>query len=84
MDVTAGHDQPLLAYLESLPNYVLNQKDQILKHLSEDGSLFQSPSATAQAFMATGNQKSLEYLMSIVHKCPNGGLLNIFLNFYII
>lgn len=72
MDVTAGHDQPLLAYLESLPNYVLNQKDQILKHLSEDGSLFQSPSATAQAFMATGNQKSLEYLMSIVHKCPNG------------
>ncbi|XP_070012168.1 (E,E)-geranyllinalool synthase isoform X1 [Nicotiana sylvestris] len=72
MDMTAGHDQPLLAYLESFPNYFVDQKDQILKHLSEDGSLFQSPSATAQAFMSTGNQKCLEYLMSIVHKCPNG------------
>ncbi|XP_055828402.1 (E,E)-geranyllinalool synthase [Solanum dulcamara] len=38
----------------------------------EDGSLFQSPSATAQAFMSTGNKKCLEYLMSIVQKCPNG------------
>ncbi|KAK6793306.1 hypothetical protein RDI58_006759 [Solanum bulbocastanum] len=38
----------------------------------EDGSLFQSPSSTAQASMSSGNKKCLEYLMSIVQKCPNG------------
>lgn len=41
----------------------------------EDVSLFQSPTATAQAFMSTRDKKCLEYLISIVQKCPNGGLL---------
>ncbi|PWA94009.1 geranyllinalool synthase [Artemisia annua] len=44
----------------------------IMKHLSEDGSLFQSPSATAQAYISTRNHKCLEYLMTLVHMCPNG------------
>nr|AIL54749.1 putative geranyllinalool synthase [Petunia integrifolia subsp. inflata] len=73
IDEKAGHDQPLLAYLESLPHsYILNQQDELLNHLHEDGSLFRSPSATALAFMDTGNHKCLEYLMSIVQRCPNG------------
>lgn len=71
------NDQPHLAYLEKLAHsdvYIfVNEEDEILKHLyEENGSLFQSPSATAQAFMATGNKKYLEYLMSIVQQCPNG------------
>ncbi|XP_059283880.1 (E,E)-geranyllinalool synthase [Lycium ferocissimum] len=72
----AGQDQPILTYLESLShsdNCIVNEEIEVLKHLcEEDGSLFQSPSAIAQAFMATGSTKCLEYLMSIVQKCPNG------------
>ncbi|KAK4340579.1 hypothetical protein RND71_039080 [Anisodus tanguticus] len=76
-DVRVGKDQPLLAYLERLSysdNYIANEEDEVLIQLCEEdhGSLFQSPSATAQAFMATGNKKCLQYLMSIVQKCPNG------------
>ncbi|CAA0306496.1 unnamed protein product [Arabidopsis thaliana] len=66
---------PLLAYLEVLPSklYVTNQEDIIVKSLdSMDGSLFQSPSATASAFMLTRNTKCLAYLQNLVQKCPNG------------
>ncbi|GKA76902.1 geranyllinalool synthase [Tanacetum coccineum] len=64
---------PLLAYLETFQFTMHNVGQQtIVKHLSEDGSLFQSPSATAQAYISTRNHKCLEYLMSLVHKCPNG------------
>ncbi|PWA74740.1 geranyllinalool synthase [Artemisia annua] len=64
---------PLLVYLETF-QFTKHNVDQqtIMKHLSEDGSLFQSPSATAQAYISTRNHKCLEYLMSLVHKCPNG------------
>ncbi|KAI3510368.1 hypothetical protein L1887_17307 [Cichorium endivia] len=64
---------PLLAYLETFPfaQHDINQET-INKHLSEDGSLFQSPSATAQAYISTGNHKCLGYLTSLVQKCPNG------------
>ncbi|KAI3677468.1 hypothetical protein L2E82_51682 [Cichorium intybus] len=64
---------PLLAYLETFPfaEHDINQET-INKHLSEDGSLFQSPSATAQAYISTGNHKCLGYLTSLVQKCPNG------------
>ncbi|GJY13172.1 (E,E)-geranyllinalool synthase-like protein [Tanacetum coccineum] len=63
---------PLLAYLETF-QFTMHNVDQqtIVKHLSEDGSLFQSPSATAHAYISTRNHKCLEYLMSLVHKCPN-------------
>ncbi|KAJ8531562.1 hypothetical protein K7X08_026996 [Anisodus acutangulus] len=64
----------LLERLSYSDNYIANEEDEVLIQLCEEdhGSLFQSPSATAQAFMATGNKKCLQYLMSIVQKCPNG------------
>ncbi|KAL2495082.1 geranyllinalool synthase [Forsythia ovata] len=67
-------DLPLLAYVESLPSTYNVQQKEIVKHLGNDGSLFQSPSATAYAFMATGNIKCRRYLMSLVQNCPNGGV----------
>ncbi|KAJ0265824.1 (E,E)-geranyllinalool synthase [Hirschfeldia incana] len=66
---------PLLAYLEVLPStlYVENHEDIIVKSLDNiDGSLFQSPSATASAFMITRNEKCLAYLHNVVQRCPNG------------
>ncbi|XP_058750802.1 S-linalool synthase-like [Vicia villosa] len=60
---------PLLSYLEALPTSYVDEKD-ICKHLREDGSLFQSPSATAKAFMDYGNKKCLSYLQSLAHRCP--------------
>ncbi|KAF2305135.1 hypothetical protein GH714_001983 [Hevea brasiliensis] len=62
---------PLLAYLEALPLHNIDQED-VVKHLCNDGSLFESPSATARAFMATGNKDCLSYLQSLVQKCPCG------------
>ncbi|THG16576.1 hypothetical protein TEA_017357 [Camellia sinensis var. sinensis] len=66
------HYPPLLSYLEALPpSYVIHSED-IVMNLSEDGSLFQSPSATAHAFLATRNQKCMDYIESLVQRCPNG------------
>ncbi|XP_020222841.1 (E,E)-geranyllinalool synthase [Cajanus cajan] len=63
---------PLLSYLESLPaSYRVSEED-ICSNLSSDGSLFQSPSATAKAFMATGKIECLTYLQSLIQRCPNG------------
>ncbi|KAF8391391.1 hypothetical protein HHK36_023695 [Tetracentron sinense] len=63
------HYPPLISYLEALPpSYNIHEED-ILQHLSEDGSLFQSPSATARAFMATGNKGCMIYLESLVQRC---------------
>ena len=72
--VDNSHYPPLLSYLEALPSshYIIDEQD-ITKHLSGDGSLFQSPSATAFAFMATGNKECLSYLQSLVQTCANGG-----------
>ncbi|KAI9198513.1 hypothetical protein LWI28_017222 [Acer negundo] len=69
--VDKHHYPPLLSYLEALPFYDINGED-IVKNLSDDGSLFQSPSATARAFMATGNEKCLAHLQSLVQRCANG------------
>ncbi|XP_021294504.1 (E,E)-geranyllinalool synthase [Herrania umbratica] len=71
-ELTDGPYPPLLSYLEALPSlYAINEED-ITMHLSDDGSLFQSPSATARAFMATGNKECLAYLQSLVRRCGNG------------
>lgn len=68
---------PLMAYLETFQMTERNvDEETIIKHLSEDGSLFQSPSATAQAYLSTRNQKCLDYLISLVQKYPNGGTYN--------
>lgn len=75
--VDGNHYPPLLAYFEALlPSYHVNE-EHILKHLSSDGSLFQSPSATARAFMASGNKKCLAYLQSLAQRCANGGIMDI-------
>ncbi|KAH7838107.1 hypothetical protein Vadar_022141 [Vaccinium darrowii] len=66
------HYPPLLAYLEVLPSSYTYDKDDIERKLSGDGSLYQSPSATARAFLETGNQKCMEYLQSLVQRCPYG------------
>lgn len=77
-------DSPLLSHVESLrsipPQLFVEEEeeeDMIMKHLSEDGSFFQSPSATAYAYMTTGNLQCLKYLKSVVQRCPRGG--NIFI-----
>ncbi|KAL9392551.1 hypothetical protein Peur_016471 [Populus x canadensis] len=71
------HYPPLLSYLEALPALYNFDQEDALKHLHADGSLFQSPSATASAFMATGNKDCLNYLQTLVQKCTNGVNLNI-------
>ncbi|XP_027338125.1 (E,E)-geranyllinalool synthase-like [Abrus precatorius] len=62
---------PLLANLEALPPSYVSEED-IGRNLSSDGSLFQSPSATAKAFMAFGKKECLTYLQSLAQRCPNG------------
>ncbi|KAF5944450.1 hypothetical protein HYC85_018527 [Camellia sinensis] len=66
------HYPPLLSYLEALSTTCDIDREVIAKYLSEDGSLFQSPSATAQAFMVTGDDKCKDYLLSLVQRCPYG------------
>lgn len=68
-----NHYPPLLAYLEALPPLYDAHQEQIAKHLSFDGSLFHSPSATARAYMATGNDKCFAYLQSLVQTCADHG-----------
>ncbi|KAM7249592.1 hypothetical protein ACFE04_031370 [Oxalis oulophora] len=67
-----NHYIPLASCLEALPPSSYDHVD-IIKNLNSDGSLYQSTSATAQAFMATGNADCLTYLQSVVHRCPQGG-----------
>ncbi|KAK8580686.1 hypothetical protein V6N13_143751 [Hibiscus sabdariffa] len=63
---------PLLSYLEALPSsYHINEQD-ITMNLCADGSLFQSPAASARAFMATGNENTLSYLQRLVGRCAVG------------
>lgn len=61
------------SYIEAWPKTCRNYQNKVLIDHSEDGSVFQSPSATAFAFMTTGNTKFLAYLESIVKRCGHGG-----------
>nr|QWQ79581.1 TPS23 [Juglans sigillata] len=70
--VDMHQNSPLLAYLEALPTSYDIDKDVILNQLSNDGSLFQSPSAIASAFMATGSKECMAYLVSLVQRYDNG------------
>ncbi|XP_058073232.1 (E,E)-geranyllinalool synthase-like [Magnolia sinica] len=63
---------PILSYMEVLPTTHDVSPEQILKQQSKDGSLFQSPSATAHAFMVTGNKGCMDYLESMVQRCGYG------------
>ncbi|WCJ26984.1 terpene synthase 04 [Euphorbia peplus] len=67
------HYPPLLSYAEALADNDYNiDEQQVLQKLDKNGSLFQSPSATARAYMLTGNIGCLLYLQSLVQKCPYG------------
>ncbi|KAI3456292.1 hypothetical protein Pfo_012955 [Paulownia fortunei] len=67
------YSPPLLSYLETLPStYNFDREETVKQYLNCDGSLFQSPSATAQAFMTTGNVECMKYLESLLQKFPNG------------
>ncbi|KAM6550264.1 hypothetical protein CsatB_000072 [Cannabis sativa] len=80
-----GNEDLLLWHLEVLPSssshdFGINniiKKDDIVKHLCEKGSLFNSPSATAKAFMATSNSKCLHYLQALVHTISNNNHMTI-------
>ncbi|KAK3028498.1 hypothetical protein RJ639_038566 [Escallonia herrerae] len=63
---------PILSYLEALPSTYEIDGQAVVTHLSENGSIFNSPSATACAYMATGNQKCMDYLESLAQRCPYG------------
>ncbi|EXB82821.1 (E,E)-geranyllinalool synthase [Morus notabilis] len=72
--VDSHHYPPLLSYMDALPSCYNVEEGDIIKHLSDDGSLFQSPSATAQAFLATGNEKCLAYLQSLAQRYSKNGV----------
>nr|UXP70622.1 terpene synthase 31 [Aquilaria sinensis] len=67
---------PLLSFLDALPSsYEITDQvtNTIINKITNgDGSLYQSPSATAQAFMLTGNSKCSHFLQALVQRCPNG------------
>ncbi|XP_039004523.1 S-linalool synthase-like [Hibiscus syriacus] len=69
-----GPYPPLLSYLEAMPSFYAINEEEISVNLKTDGSLFQSPSATARAFMATGNKDCLAYLQFLVETCSNNGV----------
>ncbi|KAF8031230.1 hypothetical protein BT93_D0438 [Corymbia citriodora subsp. variegata] len=69
---------PLLSYLEVLPPTYNISHESILKHLDNHGSLFQSPSATASAYLATGNEACLAYLQSLASDCASNGIPSLY------
>ncbi|XP_030479010.2 (E,E)-geranyllinalool synthase isoform X2 [Cannabis sativa] len=68
-----NREMNLLSYLEVLPSSYFKEdySNTIIKNLCEEGSLFQSPSATACAFMATRNFKCLHYLQTLAETFTN-------------
>ncbi|KAK3433154.1 hypothetical protein EUGRSUZ_D00671 [Eucalyptus grandis] len=70
---------PLLSYLEALPPTYKISNETILKHVDGDGSLFQSPSATASAYLSTGHKACLAYLQSLASNCASNGIPSIYL-----
>ncbi|XP_019708546.2 S-linalool synthase-like [Elaeis guineensis] len=67
-----GHHLPFPLYLEALPSIYQGKHEDILKHKREDGSLFHSPSATACAFIITGDRDCKQYLEAMVQRCRRG------------
>ncbi|RZS22883.1 hypothetical protein BHM03_00055719 [Ensete ventricosum] len=75
MEKSSGNDRhpPLTSFLEALPISCRPNHEVILRLQMEDGSLFHSPSATACAFMITGDRNCLEYLQTMMKRCSNVG-----------
>ncbi|CAD5168408.1 unnamed protein product, partial [Musa acuminata subsp. malaccensis] len=66
-----GYHPPSLFFLEALPASYRPKHELILHHQMEDGSLFHSPSATACAFMITGDAGFREYLHGVIRRFGN-------------
>ncbi|XP_065031616.1 S-linalool synthase-like [Musa acuminata AAA Group] len=73
MEKSSSNDRhpPLTSFLEALPISCRPNHEVILRLQMEDGSLFHSPSATACAFMITGDRNCLEYLQTMLKRCSN-------------
>ncbi|CAL9136411.1 unnamed protein product [Musa acuminata var. zebrina] len=73
MEKSSSNDRhpPLTSFLEALPISCRPNHEVILRLQMEDGSLFHSPSATACAFMITGDRNCLEYLQTMMKRCSN-------------
>ncbi|XP_021294932.1 (E,E)-geranyllinalool synthase-like isoform X2 [Herrania umbratica] len=67
-----SHLNELLSDIFYQRQRILETGEDIIMNLSGDGSLFQSPAATARAFMATGKEECLGYLESLVGRCATG------------
>nr|AQT03468.1 levopimaradiene synthase [Ginkgo biloba] len=67
IDVLHSVPTALLSSLEGLQDLVLDWR-KILKLQSNDGSLLNSPAATACAFMHTGDKKCLEFLSFVLSR----------------
>ncbi|GER36489.1 terpene synthase [Striga asiatica] len=73
MNKSGYYNPPLLEHLETLPSkYYFDRPEIVEQYLSHDGSMFQSPSATARAFMITGNLDCMIYLESLIRNFTNG------------
>ncbi|RWR96468.1 diterpene geranyllinalool synthase [Cinnamomum micranthum f. kanehirae] len=68
-----GYGPPLIYYYEALPPTYIDCAE-VVRHLNADGSLFQSPSATASAFMDTKDKRCQHYLESMVQRCGCSGV----------
>ena len=55
----------------------LQDWQEVLKYQKKNGSLFNSPSATAAAIIHTQNEKALNYLCSLLQKSGNSGASHI-------
>nr|ADB55708.1 (-)-ent-kaurene synthase [Picea glauca] len=64
------YDSSLIYTVEGIHKIV--DWNKVLKHQNKDGSLFNSPSATACALMHTRKSNCLEYLSSMLQKLGNG------------
>ncbi|TKY71658.1 S-linalool synthase [Spatholobus suberectus] len=67
---TSGLEIVFPETVKEIVSHLFSFRKSILENC--DGSLFQSPSATAKAFMMTGKQECLAYLQSVVQRYPNG------------
>lgn len=65
------YDSSLIYLIEGIHKIV--DWNKVLEHQNMDGSLFNSPSATACALMHTRKSNCLEYLSSMLQKLGNGG-----------
>ncbi|KAK1284709.1 S-linalool synthase [Acorus calamus] len=73
-----GYHPPLETYLEALPITSFEVERVLKEYQSQDGSLFQSPSATARAYIISGDDRCMHYLQSMVRRCAHGAVPHVY------